>query len=185
MYSLRPVFILYTLLTGGQGLTNQIFWSGNPTCNAPPTLNLYTTAGTCTPALCSSMGGLAGTQTNCPTSFPGAGRGASIQVWSTSTTCSGQPDSILVLQNDTCSGYWSGATVQLNCAGSGSITDCGAAKASCVGCPSKPATKTGVCVAGNPTTSFTIASYIFTCPSGATLLGASWLMICILAFVFA
>ena len=72
--------------------------------------------------------------------------------------------------------------MQLNCAGTGSITDCAASVATCGGCPSKPAAKTGVCVVGNPTTSFTIASYIYTCPdtvinTGGTILAASWIVL--------
>uniref|UniRef100_A0A6C0CFJ4 Uncharacterized protein n=1 Tax=viral metagenome TaxID=1070528 RepID=A0A6C0CFJ4_9ZZZZ len=171
MYSLQPIFILYVLLTGSKGITLQQFYSGDLTCAKVSTLELFT-FGTCTASPCTNVNNMFGTTTSCPNSIRPPSGWAYAQVWATSTTCAGTPDNTIALPQNTCSGIWSGASILLNCSAPvgqlGSIQDCGATIASCGGCPSKPAFKDGSCIVGNPTTSFTIASYIFTCPPPAT-----------------
>jgi len=171
--------ILYALLVGGHSTYLQTFNQdvpGVPSCLG----DIYLLTQTCTAAPCTNVNNMFFTQTFCnsaPVVRPAPW--ASLQTWTTSTTCAGQANNTIMTQNDTCSGFWASATFSLNCAGTGSITDCAASQATCGGCPSKPAAKTGVCVVGNPTTSFTIASYIYTCPdtvvkTGGAILLVSW-----------
>lgn len=175
MYSLRPILILYALLVGGKA-TLQTFYSGSISCPSSPRIRLISSI-PCNAATCADLNGLAKVTTECTNTYDRPPAGVSLEVWATSTTCGGAPDSIVYMTNFTCSGFWSGATILMNCGGTGSIQDCGASVASCNGCPSKPATKGGACITGNPTTSFAIASYKFTCPASGVLLMASWLIL--------
>ena len=90
-------------------------------------------------------------------------RSASIQIWASSDTCSGQPDFSISIPPNKCSGYWLGPTIQLDCESS-SIKECLDGAATCHHCPSKTIDASGKCVAGSSIEYFPMASYIFTCP---------------------
>ena len=174
--------ILYALLVGGHSTYLQLFnqAAGANTCTGG---DIWLFPQTCAAVTCTNVNNMFFTQTICNSAIKivRPATWASLQTWTTSTTCAGQANNTIMTQNDTCSGFWESATFSLNCAGTGSITDCAASQATCGGCPSKPATKTGVCVVGNPTTSFPMASYIYTCPDTVVATGAvllvSWMIL--------
>lgn len=164
--------ILLSLLVVSFSQTYQIekFYSQDLTCSFQETSWLITQVTTCTPSTsCQNLNGNAGKQVTCQSTLPSLPTGwASLQSFQSSTNCGGI-GMTFAAPADTCSGYWSGATVRLLCAPiQGSIVDCQASSATCGGCPSQQATKGGTCVQGNPTLSFTMSSYIFTCPSVTT-----------------
>jgi hypothetical protein len=69
----------------------------------------------------------------------------------------------------TCTGYWIGSPVQVNCAGSQCrVINCGAAQASCAGCPYQDTNGTNVCIRGNPTSGYTMLSYSIAPPPFTT-----------------
>jgi hypothetical protein len=161
------LLLLFTCTVTAVNVT-QKFYSQDVTCSKQETLWFISQSGTCTAAACSNLNGITGSSTVCPggsVTFPAGW--TYVEIWQSSTTCSGASLGIVALPADTCSGIWTSSTIKLNCA-TGTINDCSASVASCTGCSSKPATSGGGCVAGDPTSSLGITSYKWTCPAVTT-----------------
>ena len=166
---------LLLLIASVQGVTQITkFYSQDLTCSKQETLWYITQPATCTPsATCTNLNGQTASRVECPsvTNFPSGW--SFIEVWASSSTCSGVSSAFVAAPSNTCSGIWTSATIMLACGtgttGVGSILDALQSTASCGGATSKTATKGGNCQTGNPTTSFSIASYKWTCPISTTV----------------
>jgi hypothetical protein len=150
------------------------FYSQDTTCSNQETLWYVTQVTTCTPSSsCTNLNGMVGQMILCPPSITFPTGWSSIEIWQSSTTCSGASTAFAAMPANGCSGIWTSSTFSLICGTNssiltGAIQDCSASMSTCGGCSVKQATKGGTCVSGNPTTSLPISSYKWTCPSVAT-----------------
>ncbi len=181
----------------------QEFYSQDTTCSGHPTVK-YTSNLGCEFAgqdsVCINFINYTGFITTCPESVVLPPKWASIQVWASSTTCSGLPDFTISTPPNTCSGYWLGPTIELDCHKS-LIKECEEDSATCEECPSTRVDARGICTVGSPIQYFSMASYIFTCPhtckshepvavvesgipSNASRIPSSILLLCIYIWIF-
>jgi len=149
------------------------FYSGDLTCSNTEYMWLVTQPSTCTPTACTNTNNQYGSIVSCPSTVTYPLGWSVFSAWQGSTACVGNPDSIIAMPSNGCSGLWVGATVSLQCGvpppGSlGTIADCGVSTPSCGSCPYKQANIGSTCTTGNPTTSFAIASYTWSCPASTT-----------------
>lgn len=161
------LLLLCGLVNGANKVSN--FFNSDLLCTLNPSAMYVTQTATCTTAPCSNLVSKAGTNVTCPSTLTYPSGWVRIETWGASTTCSGVPDAILATPKDTCSGFWTGATVTLSCS-TKQIFDCGASTQTCSGCTAKTADTSGNCVAGNPTTSFIVSSYKFICSTSFAIL---------------
>lgn len=144
------------------------YYSGDLTCSSAFTAMQIVESTTCTPSsTCTNINNNYGQKVSCvsaPPSYPSGW--AALEIWTGSASCQGTSTGILVAPADTCTGKWIYSTAQFNCSNN-LILDCQASVATCGGCSSKTVTSGGSCVTGNPTTSFPILSYKFTCTSSS------------------
>lgn len=175
------IWLLFcAFILGGDSLYQE-FYSGDLTCTGQPTVK-YVPNRACgsdsngPEGECVNFLGLniTGAITSCPETVVMPRNWATLQGWSLSETCAGFPDYTIAIPPNTCSGYWDGPTMQLDCANS-AIKECldEAPLNGCENCPSKPANASGLCVVGNPTSNFPMIAYIFTCPCFETPLALS------------
>lgn len=148
------------------------FYSQDLTCSSTETLWYVTQPASCTPTGCGNLNGQTATSVSCQGTLNFPPDWTFIEVWQTSTTCSGASTAFAATPSNACSGVWTSSTFSMLCgttnSSSGFIVDCAASSPSCNGCASKPATKGGVCISGNPTTTLPISSYKWTCPAITT-----------------
>lgn len=159
------IWLFLVFLAPGHSIYQE-FYSQDLNCSGRPTVK-YASNLACgeegfEPG-CTNFLGLIGYTTTCPEIVVLPPNWASIQVWAGTTTCSGQPDFAIALPPNTCSGYWLGPTIQVDCLTS-SIRQCLDSAPDCSQCPSSPADTRGLCTSGNLITNFSSASYILTCP---------------------
>lgn len=144
----------------------QEFYSEDLTCSGHPTVK-YASNLACAyggkDSVCTNFVNLTAYITTCPEVVVLPPKWASIQIWASTTTCSGQPDFTISAPPNKCTGYWLGPTLQFDC-DSSSIKECFDDAATCDSCPSKPVDASGKCAVGSPIQYFPMASYIFTCP---------------------
>lgn len=145
------------------------FFSNDLTCSNAFTAMQIVQSASCTPSsTCTNVNNNFGSKVSCVTAPPQYPSGwAALEIWVSSSGCSGTSDGILVAPADTCTGKWSLATMQMNCSNN-VILDCSATVSGCGGCSSKSATQGGSCVTGNPVTSLAVQSYKWTCTSSST-----------------
>lgn len=178
------IFVFLLILGTVQGATVVTkYYSGDVGCTRTPSLIFVTQASTCTPSMCTNLNAQAGRTIECPSgafSYPTGWIYA--ETWTTSNACGGTPDAVLSTPNNTCSGFWPGATFTMSCQNT-LIYDCGISTQTCGACPSKPFVKTGACTSGNPTTNFAISSYKLDCKSfGNFLFPAFSLLLLLITF---
>ncbi len=163
---------LFIFLVSNISICNAIFkidkyFAGDLTCSNVNTMWHITQPGSCT-ALpsCENVNSMTGRIVACENTLTLPSEWASIEIWGSSTSCASTSDAILATPGrNTCSGVWIGASFVLNClAQQSSFIDCLSTAQTCGGCSSKPATRGGACITGNPTSSFTVASYKLVCP---------------------
>jgi hypothetical protein len=157
----------FTLLVSSDAVL-RTYYSNDVSCSGKPTVKLASN-GDCASfgePYCTNFINITGVITTCPGAVIFDPDWASIQVWASSTTCQGIPDYIIAMPANTCSGYWQGPTMSLDCASS-SVRDCqGYIVPTCDECPSHRVDNSGRCTIGNPTSmdTFSSSSYVFTCP---------------------
>lgn len=145
------------------------YYSGDLTCSSAFTAMQIVESTTCVPVnTCTNINNNFGQKISCvsaPPSYPSGW--AALEIWTGSSSCQSTSNGILVAPANTCTGKWAYSTAQFNCSNN-LIIDCQATSATCGGCSSKAVTPGGNCVTGNPTTSFPIQSYKFTCTSSSS-----------------
>jgi hypothetical protein len=149
----------------------QEFYSQDLTCSgAQPSVRFVPNRACSTEAVagitlgvCVNAFNLSGSITTCPETVVLPPHWASLQGWAGNALCAGLPDYTIAMPANTCSGYWDGPTMELDCAVH-AVRECAEDEATCQGCPSRAANARGTCAAGNPTLNLPMASYIFTCP---------------------
>lgn len=147
------------------------FYSQDITCSNTETLWYVTQVSSCTARTCSNLNGQVGQVVSCVSSVVYPVGWTSIEIWQSSTSCSGNSTAFAAMPANGCSGIWTGSTFNLGCGTNpniGSIADCGISTASCNGCSYKQAARNGTCGSGNPTTTLPVSSYKWTCPSVTT-----------------
>lgn len=159
---LKNMFLFFIFLVGCGGVL-QGFYSGDLECKGNPTIYLES-KGNCLPTPCLNFVNITGAIKSCPKVAIHPPGWVTMRIWASSTSCGGSPDHSISIPPDTCSGYWAGPTIQIDCSTS-SLRDCFQNVPTCEECPLSTIDTTGSCIEGNPTISFTIASYEITCPS--------------------
>ena len=158
--------MIIALLATANGIYQE-FYSQDLTCSSgQPSVRFVPNRACSTEAVigtCINTFNLSGSITTCPETVVLPPHWASLQAWATNAACAGLADYTISMPPNTCSGYWGGPTMQLDCA-THSIRECLDEAATCHNCPSRAANAHGICVAGNPTLNLPMASYIFTCP---------------------
>jgi hypothetical protein len=136
------------------------YYSQDVTCSNYFTSWFVSQVTTCTPvATCENLNGVVGRITTCTATAPTFPDG-----WVTFTSyqtldCS-DAGVIMSAPLATCTGYWVGSPVSLNCVGSACrLTNCAQALQSCAGCPSQDTNGINTCVQGNPTSGYTMLAF--------------------------
>lgn len=163
------VFLLLLTLCLSATYKTEKYYSLDTTCSNYFTSWLVIEVATCTPTVtCENLNNNAGRITTCSTLLPTFPDGW-VKFYAYQTLdCSG-PVAITGAPLATCTGYWVGSAVKVNCVGSACrVWNCAMALSSCDGCPSQDTNGIDVCITGNPTSGYPMLAFKISPPPFTT-----------------
>jgi hypothetical protein len=156
---ISPIFL--SLLACCLSTTYKIekYYSEDVSCSNYFTSWYVTQVASCSAVLCENLNNNAGRVTDCSASAPVYPDGwVTFSAYQT-IDCSDIP-SVSSAPLATCTGFWVGSSVQVNCVGTACrVINCGLASNQCGGCPSQDTNGTNVCIQGNPTQGYTMLGF--------------------------
>lgn len=172
------LLILFLFSFAQSAIQVEKLYSEDTDCSGTQSSWIITYPATCTPrSTCSNTNNMYGSIIECPASFSSSDLPygwTMIQLWTSSTTCAGNPSVFVAAPSNTCSGYTVGPSYSLFCwAAEPAVRDCNTATPNCAGngvCSTKLGSFANAgCVTGNPTFyQSTVLSYNWFCPPTTT-----------------
>lgn len=163
------LFVLLFVSCFGATFKVEKYYSQDTTCSNYYTSWFVSQVTSCTAAPgCENLNNNAGRIVECATSIPTFPDGwVTFSAYQTAD-CTGNVG-IMAAPLATCTGYWIGSAVQINCVGSQCrVFNCGLAQQTCLGCPYQDTNGINTCITGNPTTGYTMLSYKIAPPAFTT-----------------